>query len=138
MLNVNGKSKVICVIVSVLALFVFLSFTSSASNENKDEFSFSNMTEIFDKLTSETLDENEISDFKISNLKDVSFKQMLSFAVDKIKDEIGAERHRISAEYNIVEITGYGLEQPALPFSRETACQNPCQRKNDRDNNFPI
>ena len=88
MLNVNGKSKVICVIVSVLALFVFLSFTSSASNENKDEFSFSNMTEIFDKLTSETLDENEISDFKISNLKDVSFTQMLSFAVDKIKDEI--------------------------------------------------
>lgn len=88
MLNVNGKSKVICVIVSVLALFVFLSFTSSASNENKDEFSFSNMTEIFDRLTSETLDENEISDFKISNLKDVSFTQMLSFAVDKIKDEI--------------------------------------------------
>ena len=88
MLNVNGKLKVICVIVSVLAVCVFLSFSSSASNKNKGESAFFNMTETFDELTSETLDENGISDFKMSDLKDVSFTQMMSFTVDKIKDEI--------------------------------------------------
>ena len=88
MLNVKGKLKVICVIVSVLAVCVFLSFSSSASNKNKGESAFFNMTETFDELTSETLDENGISDFKMSDLKDVSFTQMMSYTVDKIKDEI--------------------------------------------------
>ncbi len=84
----QGKSKIITVIVFALALFSFFSFDSSALNDKDDKSFFSEMTESFDKLTSKTLDDNGISEFKISDMEDVGFTQMLSLVFETIKDEI--------------------------------------------------
>lgn len=69
-------------------IILILSFFVCASGEYTDD-SYSVQTyETFDNLTSEMLDNENIDDFSISDLKDVGFTQILKYIGKKVKDEI--------------------------------------------------
>ena len=81
------KTALNYIAVSAVILLI-LSFSVCASGEYTDDSYSLRMYESFDKLTSEMLNNEDIDDFSLSDLKDVGFTQILNYIGEKVKGEI--------------------------------------------------
>ena len=85
----RGKVKTVLNYIAVSAvILLILSFSVCASGEYTDDSYSLRMYESFDKLTSEMLNNEDIDDFSLSDLKDVGFTQILNYIGEKVKGEI--------------------------------------------------
>ena len=69
-------------------ILLMLSFSVCAFGEYSDDSYSARTYESFDKLTSEALDNENIDDFSLSDLKDAGFTQILKYIGEKVKSEI--------------------------------------------------